>query len=300
VEDALPMVAAERGGFNIPTPTTLVDATDAITTIEEAEDALGGTFATKACLDLSCPTYTETAVTIIAACREFGNLNAMAWPEKIRHEIEITRAMLARVSETYLLERIKALSINTTSGAATLSGLSYLVDAIAKSQFGIRGRLRLPRTARFVALLPAVILDMLLVDTVQTIDGNRFRSREGLDEYLRSTGIDPVYYLDGDFAAGDDMIPDAAQAAGALESWPNTFQWAIFPQGTFMGMVMPELNLGVVRDSTLNSTNDFQVFWERFLNVARVGPAQAAYWNTTTLCAVGQFPPAGTARTCEG
>jgi hypothetical protein len=173
------------------------------------------------------------------------------------------------------------------------------VDAIAKSMFGIRGRLRLPRGARFVALLPAVILDMLLVDTVQTIDGNRFRSREQLDDYLRGVGIDPVYYLDGNFAAGDDMIPDADQADGALESWPNTFQWAIFPQGTFMGMEMPELNLGIVRDSTLNSTNDFQIFWERFLNVARVGPAQAAYWNTTTLCAVGQFPPAGTARTCE-
>ena len=59
------------------------------------------------------------------------------------------------------------------------------------------------------------------------------------------------------------------------------------------------LELGIVRDSTLNSTNDFQIFGERFRNVARIAPAQAAYWETTTLCAVGQFPPAGTARTCE-
>ena len=62
---------------------------------------------------------------------------------------------------------------------------------------------------------------------------------------------------------------------------------------------MGVLELGIVRDSTLNSTNDFQVFGERFRNVARIAPAQAAYWVTTDLCASGQFPPAGTARTCD-
>jgi hypothetical protein len=299
VEDALPMVAAERGGFNIPTPTTIADVAEAITTIEEADDALGGTFATKACLDLSCPTYTETAVTIIAACREFGNLNAMAWPEKIRHELELTRAQHAKTSENYLLERIKALSINVTDGAETLSSTSYLVDAIRRSMWGIRSRLRLPRRARFQVLLPEVIEDLLVVDTIQTEDGNRFNSLDSLNAYLNSIGIDVTYFIDGEYAAGDNATADAAQAAGALDGFPNTFQWAIFPAGTFLGMVMPELNLGVVRDSTLNSTNDFQVFWERFLNVARVGPAEAAHWHTSDICPVGQFPPDGTARTCE-
>jgi hypothetical protein len=122
---------------------------------------------------------------------------------------------------------------------------------------------------------------------------------EQLDAYLRSTGIDPVYYIDGNFAAGDDMIADAAQAAGALESWPNTFQWALYPEGAFLGIDMGVLELGIVRDSTLNATNDFQVFGERFRNLVRIAPAQACYWETTTLCAVGEFPPAGTARTCE-
>jgi hypothetical protein len=298
VWDSLPVFRARRGGVNTPEATIIGDITTAISSISEANDALGGTFATKSCQDLTCPAYTEVAVQILAHCREYGNLNARAWPEKIAHENALTMAALAQTSENFILERIKALSINVTSGAATLSGLTYLVDAIAKSQFGIRGRLRMPREARFVALLPVVMLDMLLVDSVQNAF-DRYKTRAELDSYLRSTGIDPVYYLDGNFAAGDDMVPDAAQAAGALESWPNTFQWALFPQGTFLGIDSGTLELGIVRDSTLNSTNDFQVFGERFRNVARIGPAQAAYWETTTLCAVGQFPPAGTARTCE-
>ncbi len=303
VWDSLPVFAARRGAINVPTSTYIADivvnsAGGAITSISEANDALGGTFATKTCQDLDCPDYTETAVNIIAHCREYGNLNARSWPEKINHENELTMAALARTSEMFILERIKALSINVTSGAATLSALTYLVDAIAKSQFGIRGRFRMPREARFVALLPEVILDMLLVDAVQNAY-DRYKTRGELDAFLRSTGIDPVYYKDGAFLAGDSMQPDAAQGAGTLESWPNTFQWALFPQGAFLGIDMGVLELGIVRDSTLNATNDFQVFGERFRNVARIAPAQAAYWETTTLCAVGTFPPAGTARTCE-
>jgi hypothetical protein len=61
---------------------------------------------------------------------------------------------------------------------------------------------------------------------------------------------------------------------------------------------MGTLELGIVRDSTLNSTNDFQVFGERFRNAALIAPAQAGMWVTTTYCAQGSFPPAGTARTC--
>lgn len=298
VWDSLPVFAARRGAVNVPESTYIANITTAISSISEENDALGGTFATKSCQALDCLDYTETAVNIVAHCREYGNLNARSWPELIAHENELTMAAMAQTSEMFILERIKALSINVTSGANTLSALTYLVDAIAKSQFGIRGRFRMPREARFRVLLPAVMLDMLLVDAVQN-PYDRYKTRGDLDAYLRSTGVDPVYYLDGDFASGDDMVPDASQGAGALESWPNTFQWALFPEGAFLGIDMGVLELGIVRDSELNSTNDFQVFGERFRNVVRLAPAQSTYWETTTLCAVGTFPPAGTARTCE-
>ena len=62
---------------------------------------------------------------------------------------------------------------------------------------------------------------------------------------------------------------------------------------------MAELNLGIVRDSTLNSTNDFQIFGETFENVALIGPQQAAYWITATLCPNGEFPGTGTAIACS-
>jgi hypothetical protein len=155
----------------------------------------------------------------------------------------------------------------------------------------------MPANARFRALLPSYALDLLVLDTIQT-PFDRFRSKEDIDRYLRSVGIDPVYYIDTP-STGDSQIADSAQTAAAIDGFPNNVQWAIYPEGAFIGVDMGVLELGIVRDSTLNSTNDFQVFGERFRNVARLAPAQAAYWVSTDWCPVGSFPPAGTARTCE-
>ena len=298
VRDALPSFQADRGGVNVPEATIIGDITSAITVITEANDALGGTFATKSCQDLDCPAYTETAITIISHCREYGNLNAMAWPEKIAHENDLTMAAHARTAEGYLLDRIKAQSINVTNGAETLGALVYLVEAVVRAGFGIRGRLRMPEGSRFRALLPSWLPDLLLLDTVQTIDGNRFTSKDALVAYLRSTGIEPSFYIDTP-STGTTQLPDASQTAAAIDSLPDNVQWALYPEGAFIHVDSGSLELGLVRDSTLNSTNDFQIFGETFENVARLAPAQACYWITSDLCASGQFPPAGTVRTCD-
>jgi hypothetical protein len=297
VRDALPSFQADRGGVNVPEATVIGDIENAITVIEAEEDELGGTFATKSCQDLECPAYVETAVTIISHCREYGNLNAMAWPEKIAHENDLTMAAHARTAEGYLLDRIKALSVNVTGGAETLGALIYLVDNIVKSTFGIRSRLRMPTESRFVALLPAVLPGLLGLDTVQT-QFDRFTSADQLVAYLRTYGIDPAFYIDTP-SSGVSQIADGSQAAAAIDGLPDTLQWALFPQGAFIHLDAGSLELGIVRDSTLNSTNDFQIFGETFENVARIAPAQAAYWVTSDLCASGQFPPAGTVRTCD-
>jgi hypothetical protein len=298
VRDALPGFNADRGGVNVPTATTIGDITEAITVIDEAEDALGGTFATKSCQDLDCPAYTETAITIISHCREYGNLVAMTWPEKIAHENDLTMAAHARVAETYLLDRIKALSVNVTNGAETLGAYIYLVDAIVKAKFGIQTRLRMDPNARFRALLPYWLVDLLKLDNIQTNDGNRFASEGELVSYLRGFGIEPAWYLDSP-STGTSQIADATQAAAAIDALPDNIQWALFPEGAFIHLDGGSLELGLVRDSTLNSTNDFQMFGEVFENVARLAPAQAAYWITSDLCANGMLAPAGTARTCD-
>ncbi len=296
VWDSLPVFQAARGGVNVPTSTYIADITTAISSISEANDAAGGTFATKSCQALDCPAYTETFVNIFAHCREYGNLNARTWPEKIAHENALTMQALARTSETFMLDRIKALSIAVSNGATTLGSLIYVVEAIVEAKFGIMGRFRMPRNARFKALLPYWVPDMLALDTINT-QFDRYKSEESLVAYLRGLGIDPVFYLDSP-STGTTQLPDSAQTAAAIDELPAVVEWGIHPDGAFLGIDSGSLELGIVRDSTLNSTNDFQVFGERFRNLVRLAPAQSAFWVVTTYCANGNFPPAGTSIDC--
>jgi hypothetical protein len=47
--------------------------------------------------------------------------------------------------------------------------------------------------------------------------------------------------------------------------------WYLFSEGTFLFLDGGTLDLGIVRDSTLNGTNDYKLFIETFEGVAKVG-----------------------------
>lgn len=295
VRDSLPSFQAERGGVSVPSVSTIGSITTAITTIEEDEDALGGTFATKSCQDLTCPTWTDVAVGIISHCREYGNLNARAWPEGLAHENNLTMAAHARTAETRLLDRIKTLSINVTT-PDVYSSTHDLIYAITRAAAGIRYRLRLGAGAPALrALLPAWVPGMLVADVAAT-QFDRFKSQQDMVAILRGAGITPSFYLDD--VTGGTSQGFAAETASALDDFPDVIQWALYVEGEFLHLDGGTLELGIVRDSTLNSTNDYQVFGETFENVARVGPTQGALWVTSTVCPSGEFPALTTALSC--
>jgi hypothetical protein len=294
VWDALPKFRADRGGVNVPTPTSIGDITTAISSISEANDALGGTFATKSCQDLDCPDYTEVAVQILAHCREYGNLNARAWPEKIAHENALTMAALARTTETFMLDRIKDLSIEVTQ-AEMLSTYADLVHALTKARSGIINRLRMANSTVFNVVIPEWIGNMLAADVAFTAF-DRFQTQAAMIAHLESLGFRTVLYKDE--VTGGTSQAFGAEAAGALDDYPDDVQWGIYPEGQFIGIDMGVLELGIVRDSTLNSTNDFQVFGERFRNLAMLGPAQGALWCVQGVCPNGELAAAATALTC--
>lgn len=295
VRDSLPSFQAERGGVNVPAATSIGDITTAITVIEESEDALGGTYATKSCQDMDCPTYTEVPVTIISHCREYGNLNARAWPEKIAHENDLTMAAHARAAEGYLLDRIKALSINVTQ-AEILGAFGDLVHAITKAQAGIRYRLRMQQNARFRVLMPYYVPDLLAADFAYT-QFDRVQPQAAAAALLDRYNISVTYYLDPVTGGTSQAFADEV-AASALDDFPDDIQWAIYPEGQFIHVDSGSLELGIVRDSTLNSTNDFQLFGETFENVAMLGPAQGALWCVQGVCPNGEFPIGVTGLSC--
>jgi len=149
--------------------------------------------------------------------------------------------------------------------------------------------------ARFRLLLPGYLPDLLAADTAYT-QFDRFQPQAQMVSHLESLGFAATFYMDD---IGDGTSQGfAAESAGALDDYPDDLQYAIFPEGEFIHVDGGSLELGIVRDSTLNSTNDFQLFGETFENVARLGPAQGALWITQGICPSGESPALGTALSC--
>lgn len=87
----------------------------------------------------------------------------------------------------------------------------------------------------------------------------------GGSNYLERTGEGTL-----DAWQGSSQI-FGSQAAGDLLSFPGDVIWYLFSEGTFLFLDGGTLDLGLVRDSQLNSTNDYRMFIESFEGVAKVG-----------------------------
>ena len=79
----------------------------------------------------------------------------------------------------------------------------------------------------------------------------------------------------------------------AATAWPANVTFAAWFTGAYVSIDGGTIDLGVVRDSTLNETNDFTAAWsEQFYQVVRVGPLARSYTvplgvdGVTGCCAV--------------
>jgi hypothetical protein len=282
VRDNLPVFNAARGGIRFMAPPSLAAVTTAVGRITAAQDGLGGTNATKTCQTVACPSQTEVDVAIIFHCLRFGNLGSRAWPEQIEQFTGLTEAAFARVAEVALLDGMSAGSTAVT-GAQVGGAVNTLLGQIITAAAGQRSRHRMAPERVLRAALPAWSLDLLTVDLARQQFG-RFDTKDvDVISFLRAEGIEPWFYQDGPTGASQIF---GAQGAGALLGFPPTCVWFLYPEGSFIYLDGGTLELGIVRDSTLNSTNDYQIFGEGFENIAFIGVESLKI--TSTVCATGE------------
>jgi len=299
VRDGLPSFNGDRGGVSVPSVSTLGSAADAITVIEYDGEG-GGSTETKSCLDVECAAWTDTFVGAIAHCRKVGNLNARTWPEGVAHENENTMAYHARTAEGRLLDMIDALSIDLTR-AAVYGASSSLLYALQISRVGIISRLRMDRNTRFNVILPFWAAEMFSLDIVNSQYDRFDTPPENVGALFSRFGFNVIWHLDEgiDPAADTEVWPDEVDGT-VQEDWPGSIVVArLFPAGHFIHLDGGTLELGLVRDSTLNETNDYELFGETFESVFAVGPTQAAHRLEITACPTGSQAALTTAITCS-
>lgn len=263
----LPSTGSVRGGVLVPSFYTFSDVGGALWNWTEANDIAAATQPAgpdKTCLKIPCPTWTDIRLEAEGLCVTHGNLSDRAFPE-------LTRSYVNTVMNAHLhrLSAAKIAKITTGATAVSFAGeksdaAGDLLSAIGLTAVSMRSQYRAARSRSVDVLLPDWTIEACRASLAM---------RAGVD-LLSVTDAQ----ITGWFAARgvraqflSDYQP--LYAGSANTDWPTTIKFAAYFTGAYLEADGGEIDLGVVRDSTLNSTNDFTAAWsEQFFAVARVGP----------------------------
>ena len=282
VRDSLPSFRADRGGVRYPQSPGLADITTAITVHTDANDIAGDL---KNCQPIDCSAFDEFLTQAIVRCLSFGNFGARAFPEQVEHWNALVMAAWARQAETELLDSI-VLNSTAVTTAQVFGSARDLIEAVIRAAAQFRSRNRMRSDARLRAMIPSWVPDQAAADLAYGLQSEASfltNGREIIRQALANAGVNVSFYVDSPSTGTSQIAP--AQAVGALNAWTPAVQWGLWEEGHHVLLDGGQLDLGIVRDSTLNSTNDFQNFAESFEGVASRGCE--SLWVTSTVCVNG-------------
>ena len=292
VRDSLPAFAATRGGLRVATSPTLADivtsfdASDpdaAISVWDNATD-IDPDGATKGIQTIDCPEFTEYLTEAIVKRLRFGNYGARAFPESVAQFTELAFVAHARVGETRLLDGIKAASTAVTVGQS-FGAARDIAEAVKRAAAAYRSRHRAPNVI-LRAMVPRWITTLGDVDLMRGLQSDAAFVRDGEAIFvaaLSGAGVNVTFYDDTPTTGGSQIF--GSQGAGALNPFPGTVQWGLYDEGHHLFLDGGVLDLGIVRDSGLNETNDYETFVETFEGLAHRGVE--SLWITSTVCPDG-------------
>jgi len=293
-DGALAGFNAVRGGLKFTQGITLAEIDEGVGVKTAAQDAAGGTTAAKTCQIIECPDFDEVELDMIYRCLQFGNLNSRAWPEMVAAFVDAATSAHAALAETRILDAMAAFSTLVGTVAPSYGAFSTVLYTLLREAAGMRSRHRLPDGVVLRAVFPAWTADLLLADLINSQFYRFEKTRDGIAAAIRDlANIQITWTPDGTTTGGQVF---GAQGSGAIVGFPTTVQFFLYPEGSFLFLDGGTLDLGIVRDSILNNTNDYQMFAETFEAVAFIGIESLL--TTVTVCPSGTTGPTATAITC--
>ena len=307
LRDSLPSFKADRGGIRFVTPPKLSNLSGSTRRTTAAQDAAGytnqspaGTTAPKPCLHVTCGTEDTAVVQAVSNCLTFGNMGARTYPEQVEAWLKLSRVEFARYQEQELLSAINAGSTHQHGSqvyGATFSILEQVGFAV--DSFKSRYRIASGVNLRFVA--PFWLKSVLKNDIAAQHPGDGLArysvSDAQIEDWFRLRGVSPIWTQD---TLSTDAQLAAPVANTALSTWPCQVRWFLFPEGQWIFLDNGVLDLGLVRDSTLNSQNDYQIWMEEFSGIAQVGAVESLAVVSDITPNGSSAPFAAALRTCVG
>lgn len=279
VRDSLAKFQADRGGIRYASsPRLRGGATDyfAATSVwTQAMDLAPGNYNAgtgnlKPCIPVDCPPQIEARTEAVTLCLQFGNLMTRAYPELIKRHNELALIAHAREAEEGLLAKIEAAGTAMTS-PRVLGAARDFFSTLEAAAVALRYRHRMNQNTPLRVIAPFWLLNLIRGDLVRQMPGDGPDFTFDLNEariqgWFRSRNINVTWSMDGSAALGANL------AAGVVADIPETVEWDLFPEGTFLFLDGGTLDLGIIRDSSLVATNDYKTFVETFEGLAKIGP----------------------------
>lgn len=286
VRDSLPGFNATRGGVSLrPSPVFQdLDAASGLWTM--ANDVSPSAPTTKAILEVLCQAFEDFTVDAVTMRLLFHNITSKYDPEGTAANIQAAMVANARLAENSLLEKMFTLGKIMTKAAA----VSYARDVLTvldQLRAYYSWRHRCDDTQTFHVWLPRYVKDAIRVDMARGAnyngDWNLALADAQIDQWFSARNINVTWHLDGRIAASGDLDPGGGTLTIPIQGYANVASLAAVPgfpasievlfamEGDYLFLDGGELDLGIVRDSTLNGVNEYQTFTEQFEGIASRG-----------------------------
>lgn len=263
VRDAyLTRMQADRGGVTTLPSIRLSQVMDAVDFWDdENEHVVGDTEATsKTVLEVDCDQPVDADTYTVTRILQFKNYQQRYFRERVEAIMKMALVAHARKADRKLISKIADAAIDTTTGQQLGSSRDSLA-AIDRALAGTRSRYRIPRNQPMKWGVPQWMVDNLRADLVRELPGSaeeRLAMTDAqIEAFFAVRHVKLVEFLDGE--TGQEF---GVQGDGALAAWPSTAITYFTPEGEDYFLDGGGLEIGIVRDSTLNGTNKFQVFAE--------------------------------------
>lgn len=264
----IPTITSTRGGLRYPVSPLLSDVfadADAGFTWTEADDIAaaepGGP--TKPCFVIPCPDFDEVRLQAQGICVTSGNLTDRAYPELTNRYIDLVLAAHAHRMNGLTIAKMVAASTNHDPTFDV--GLSASMALLGGAEFEI-ARLR---DVYFMG--EDQMLEVILPRWARSVIRQDLARRNGVPlEMISNAAIDAHFREVG---AMVQFVMDWQKLVTGAVAYPTTVEMLVYPPGAHTRLDGGSIDLGVVRDSVLNSTNDFTAAWTE------------EFWQVLTRCA---------------
>jgi hypothetical protein len=237
----------------------------------------------KPTLRVACPSFSEARLECYGLTMTAGNLTDDSYPEATAHTLRLLLNAWQHAQNARIITQMVALSSAaiTGIGAAAKPVFQTVMNGLSLATTDYKAKYGMNDDTICEVVAPFWLQELIQADLAWRAGAATTDLLSITDAQINQFAADRAFRVQW---VNDWQVRGAGQFGNTttpVVAWPTTADVLVFAAGTFVKGNGMTLDLGVVRDSTLNKTNDFTAAWSEECHlVARVGNESRRYTLT--------------------